>query len=61
MKRNKYNNIRTKVNDKTCDSKIEAEDYNKLLLCEKVGEISELTFHPKWDAMVIMTHTIKTS
>jgi len=45
---NKYNAIRTKVNGETCDSKIEAFHYGKLLLAEKAREISDLKLHPRY-------------
>lgn len=51
-RRSKYKAIRTEVNGKTCDSKLEAKHYNELIILEKFGEIHSLVFHPKWDATV---------
>jgi len=51
-RKNKYNAIKQVVNGKTCDSKLEAKHYRIFLKCEKQGEITDLVFHPKWDAMV---------
>lgn len=52
MSKNKYNAIKVKVNGKTCDSKLEARHYNNLLLLAKQGHITDLEFHPRFDAMV---------
>ena len=53
MKRkNKYGAIKQKVNGNTCDSKLEAGHYKKLLLCEQQGHIKDLVFHPRFDAIV---------
>lgn len=49
---NKYGAIKVKINGKTCDSKLEAGHYQKLLQCEKQGEIKDLVFHPRFDALV---------
>jgi hypothetical protein len=45
---NKYKAIKTIVNGKTCDSKLEARHYAKLLLAEKQGAIKDLQFHPRY-------------
>jgi len=47
-RKQKYNAVRTKVGEQTCDSKIEAEHYSKLLIAEKYGEISDLILHPRF-------------
>ena len=47
-KKNKYGAIKTVVNGKTCDSKLEAKHYNNLLLAEKQGAISDLILHPRY-------------
>jgi len=39
---NKYNAVKTKVGDKTFDSKKEAARYQNLLLLERVGDIRNL-------------------
>lgn len=53
MKRkNKYNAVKVVINGNTCDSKLEAKHYNDLLLCQKQGEIKDLQFHPRFDAIV---------
>jgi len=51
-KKNKYNAVKVVVNGKTCDSKIEGEDYAKLLLIEKEGKISNLKFHPRYPIVI---------
>ena len=48
MRKNKFNAIQTIVNGKTCDSKLEAGHYIKLLMLEKVGKITDLQFHPRF-------------
>ena len=52
-RRNKYNAIRTVVNGKTCDSKLEATHYNKLLILEKAGEVKDIIFHPRYKIQVL--------
>lgn len=52
-KRNKFGAIKTVVNGKTCDSKLEAKHYTKLLLCENAGEIRDLVFHPRFEIRVL--------
>ena len=47
-RRNKYNAVKTVINGKMCDSKLEARHYSKLLLLEKIGEIKDLVFHPRF-------------
>ena len=54
MKRkNKYNAIKTVVNGKICDSKLEAKHYNILLICEKAGKIADIVFHPRYPIKVL--------
>ncbi len=52
MRKNKFNAIKTKVNGKTCDSKLEAAHYAKLLLAEQAGRITDLQFHPRFTLYV---------
>ncbi len=54
-KKNKFGAIKVKVNGNTCDSKLEAGHYEKLLQCEKQGEIKDLLFHPRFNALVNRT------
>lgn len=51
-RKNKYGAIKTIVNGKTCDSKLEAGHYRKLLILEQQGKIKDLIFHPKFNAIV---------
>jgi len=52
LRRNKYNAVKTKVDGKTCDSKIEARHYATLLLCEKNGHIKDLILHPRFPVCI---------
>jgi len=51
-RRNKYNAIKTVVNGKTCDSKLEAKHYNILLTSEREGKIKDIVFHPRFPIRV---------
>jgi len=51
-KKNKYGAVKTVVDGKTCDSKLEGKHYAESLLRERAGEISNLQHKPKWDACV---------
>ena len=53
MRRNKYNAIKTVVNGKTCDSKLEAHHYSILLTCEARGNITDLKLHPRYEVKVL--------
>jgi hypothetical protein len=48
VSKNKYNAIRTEVDNIKFHSKKEAEYYKKLKLLESIGEISDLELQPKF-------------
>lgn len=48
MRRNKYNAVKTSVDDRTFDSKAEGRRYAELRLLEKAGEITNLVCQPKY-------------
>jgi hypothetical protein len=48
----KYRNVRVKLDGYTFDSKKEANRYLQLLMRKKVGEISDLQVHPRFDLEV---------
>ena len=48
MRRNKYNNVRMRIDGYLFDSKAEARHYSELKLLEKAHQISGLTVHPKY-------------
>ena len=47
--KNKYHNTKTKVNDITFDSKLEAKRYTELKLLEKNGLIKDLKLQPVYE------------
>jgi hypothetical protein len=49
---NKYKAVKTAVNGKTCDSKIEAGHYKKLLTLQEGGAISDLILHPRYPIII---------
>lgn len=49
---NKYGAVKKVVNGKTCDSKLEARHYAKLLMLESKGAIQDLKFHPRYPVEV---------
>ena len=51
-RKNKFGAIKTVVNGKTCDSKLEAGHYKKLLIAEKGGAIKDLIFHPRFPIVI---------
>jgi len=52
-RKNKYGAIKVKVNGNVCDSKLEARHYQKLLILEKAGEITNLKFHPRYHIVIL--------
>ena len=47
-RRKKYGNVRTRIDNFTFDSKLEARRYGELKLLEKAGEIHDLEIHPRY-------------
>lgn len=47
--KNKYHNVKTKVNNITFDSKLEAKRYIELKALEKKGLIKDLTLQPSYE------------
>jgi len=47
-KRNKYRNIRVKIDGYSFDSKKESEKYMELKIMKQNGEIKDFTVHPKF-------------
>jgi hypothetical protein len=56
MTRNKLNAVKTKIDNYTFDSKLEARRYQQLKLLEKAGEIDLLEVHPRY----LLIHGFKT-
>jgi hypothetical protein len=48
----KYRNVKVRLDGYVFDSKKEADRYLQLLMREKVGEVSGLTVHPRFDLEV---------
>lgn len=49
---NKYKAVKTVVNGKKCDSKLEATHYHNLLMLEKARKITSLKFHPRYPVFI---------
>lgn len=52
MRRNKYNNIKTKVDGHLFDSKKEARRYQELKTLQAVGDVWELQLQPNFPLLV---------